>query len=288
MSGADIPSASAAPKDGEASTTSEPATFFFVNESSEAPKYKSGNRSDIRAHVRKVTAKQFGLTHKVPRKRAERLSRYAPLAPHGFDPGNSRGSEHHRNCPISALSTSKVSPPSTCPLPAGTKLIDITESPRSKAISGPEFIEGSESFERQGSNTVYCHACGQPLNLQGQTPIKRSRLRENSLAPTKLRWARSDPVGIFGAGRIDPFSSLPMDEGSSYAQELLDHGEYNHNLNPLYISIFLLYRLKARSLKLSHIHCLASGLMNHPAAKPIPYLKHGSPPAYACHFYSTH
>lgn len=220
MSNAVAPATSARSKAGESSNTSEQSTFLFVNESSGAPRYKSGNRSDVRAHVRKVSAKQFGLTHKVPRKRAERLPRYAPLMTQGLDSVTIKGSEHHRNCPTSVPKILQASPSSSSSLPAARTLIEFTESP-SKTIQSREFIKSSESVEPQGLGTAHCHACGLPLDKPGHKPINQKE--QSSLIPTKRIPAKSNPVGIFGAGRIDPFSSLPMDETSNYAQELLDH-----------------------------------------------------------------
>lgn len=230
MSNAVVPATSASSNEGESSNTSEQSTFLFVNESGDAPRYKSGNRSDIRAHVRKVSAKQFGLTHKVPRKRAGILPRYAPLTTEGLHSDTSKGSEHHRNCPERVPKILQASPSSSNSLPAARTLIEFTESP-SKTIPHHDFIKSSESVRLQGHRTAHCHACGQPLDRPGHKPINQKE--ESSLVPTKPISAKSNPVGIFGAGRIDPFSSLPMDETSSYAQELLDHGKCIHILSPL-------------------------------------------------------
>jgi hypothetical protein len=225
MSNAVAPATSARSKAGESSNTSEQSTFLFVNESSNAPRYKSGNRSDVRAHVRKVSAKQFGLTHKVPRKRAERLPKYAPLMTQGLDSVTIKGSEHHRHCPTSVPKILQAYRSSSSSLPAVRTLNEFTEAP-SKTIPNHEFIKIPEPVKLQGHRTSHCHACGQSLDRPGHKPIKQKE--ESSLVPTKPISAKSNPVGIFGAGRIDPFSSLPMDETSSYAQELLDHGKCFH------------------------------------------------------------
>lgn len=201
---------------------SEQSTFLFVNETSDAPSYKSGNRSEIRAHVRKVAAKQFGLTHKVPKKRAERLPKYAPLTAKGLETDTSKDSEHHQHCPKGVPETAQIPSTHSGPSTLARSLIEITELSESLPV-----LTGSESqapIERLERSASYCHACGQPINRPGHKQKQIWTLKDTTLVPRKSKWIKPHPVGPFGAGRIDPFSSLPMDEKSSYSQELLDHG----------------------------------------------------------------
>lgn len=204
---------------------SEPPTFLFVNETSNAPQYKQGNRHDVRSHVRKHTAKQFGITHKTPRKRAPALPKYAPLTTQGLDSGSSKDLEHDRNCSLSVPPTLRqgVSTRSDSLSEAPT-LIEIDE-PHPDTTPDSAVAENPEPSELHRGLITYCRACGQPLN---RSKLKQRYLsKDGSLARKKSTGKillNSSPVQAFGAGRIDPFSSLPMDEPDSYSRELIDHG----------------------------------------------------------------
>jgi hypothetical protein len=199
---------------------SETSSFMFVNESSAAPTYKSGNRRDVRAHVRKVVSKQFGLTHKKPKQRAERLPKYAPLKTKVADPTTAPLANHHRDCPKHALAIHKAS------FSTSRTLIEITES-RSKTISRTVITEISDATGAHAPSASYCPACGQPLNLLGNRQIRANK--ESKSVAFSAQRQKSNLIGFLGAGRVDPFSSLPMDETDKFSQELLDHGKYDSN-----------------------------------------------------------
>jgi hypothetical protein len=60
------------------------------------------------------------------------------------------------------------------------------------------------------------------------SPTTQLGISTRDLIPVKL-----NPIGTLGAGRLDPFSSLPMDEPNLYSQELMDHGGYNFSLKQI-------------------------------------------------------
>jgi hypothetical protein len=193
----------------------EQSTFLFVNETGGAASYKQGNRRDVRAHVRKVAAKQFGITHKVPRKRAEALPKYVPLAIKGEDGETSKEVEHDRSCSSNIAKTRQEPPARPDPVSAARALTEITKSPYTPATDG-------QSAERQLNLTSCCKACGAPLN---RTKLKQRLLsKEKYLISAKATSEKPNLVRRLGAGRVDPFSTLPMEETSLYSQELLDHG----------------------------------------------------------------
>ncbi|KAE9364172.1 hypothetical protein N431DRAFT_563560 [Stipitochalara longipes BDJ] len=193
---------------------SETSGFMFVNESSDAPMYKSGNRRDVRAHVRKVVSRQFGLTHKTSGQRAERSPKYAPLTMKAAAPAIAPNANYHQDCSKCASTIDQAS------LPTTTTLIEITES-RVKTTSRTIVTQISHPVGNQPPSSSYCHACGQPLRRQLHNKI-RSTKESNLVSPNGQR-KKSNPVGLLGAGRVDPFSSLPMDETGQFSQELLDH-----------------------------------------------------------------
>jgi hypothetical protein len=206
--------------------TPEPPTFLFVNESSDAPQYKQGNRHDVRSHVRKHAAKQFGITHKAPRKRAPALPKYVPLTTQSLNSGSSKDLAHDRNCPASVPPTARHEfPARSDSLSEAQTLAEIDESrhdtaPHSADSETPELREPQRDIE------TYCRACGQPLNRPKLKP--RNLSKDGSLVARRPRgktMLKSNPLQALGAGRIDPFSSLPMDEPNSYSQELMDHGK---------------------------------------------------------------
>jgi hypothetical protein len=215
------------PKKDKTAPPAETSSFLFVNETGGATSYKQGTRREVRAHVRKVNAKKFGITHKGPRKPAERLPKYAPLTTKGADSGASTDAEHDGNCSSNALKIGRGLSTDSSPLSGSRSLIEIIDSPSSTTAQSTE-LETPPPPEYQREQTSYCKACGALLNrsnLKQRWPSKDQRL-----ISTKSTNAKPDLVGILGAGRLDPFSTLPMEEPSLYSQELLDHGKFNFSL----------------------------------------------------------
>jgi hypothetical protein len=203
-------------------STSEPAGFLFVNETDSAATYKQGNRHDIRSHVRKVVAKQFRKTHKIGPSRATTLPKYAPLTSQGLDSEASKPLEHDRDCPLNISRIPRRGRGLSTAWDSGSvyespKLIGFSESaPDATPLS--KVTELPKASEIRGDNTMYCKACGKPLKIAN---LKQRYLsKDRSLIPR-----RPNPVGALGAGRIDPFSSLPMHEQNHYSQELMDHSK---------------------------------------------------------------
>jgi hypothetical protein len=206
--------------------TSGPSNFLFVNETSNAPSYKSGRRHDIRSHVRKHNLKQFKETHKTARKRTTILLKYAPLTTRSLESDASCYLEHHRDCPFPKTRL-RFSTRDSGPLSEASTLIELNESLYS--TTPPSAVAGTpEPSELQGDLTTYCKACGQPLS---RPEFKQRYLsKDRSLIPRRSKWKiplKSSPVEALGAGRIDPFSSLPMDKPSRHSLELIDHGACN-------------------------------------------------------------
>jgi hypothetical protein len=76
---------------------------------------------------------------------------------------------------------------------------------------------------------------------------------------------KPSPVEALGAGRIDPFSSLPVDKPSRYSLELIDHGACVQSSLSLKRTSYLdLLRLKTHTLLA--VTCFLPGLMPDEAA----------------------
>ena len=198
------------------------SSFMFVNESSHGPTYKSGNRRDVRAHVRKVVSKQFGLIHKTSKQRAESLPKYAPLTVKAADPGITPDADCHRECTKCSSRRDGTSSSSS------TTLIEITES-RSKTISRTIVTRISDSDNSQHHSASHCHACGHPLVREKYSKLRSQQV--SNLASLSMHRRKTNLVDLLGAGRVDPFATLPMDETNRYSQELLDHGKKNPKLS---------------------------------------------------------
>jgi hypothetical protein len=218
------------PDHKQTSTAAEPSTFLFVNDTGGAggpSSYKHGNRHDVRAHVRKVNAKQFGITHKHPRKRSETLPTYVPLTKKVAETRSSKEVEHDENCSLRVSRTDQTLSPNAISSSKDRALVNITDS----HCTTPLQSTGSpRQTERQSELPVYCKACGALLKKTGFK--QRLPSNERSLAPMKSTWEKSTFVEPLGAGRSDPFSALPMQEMSVHAQELLDHGKFKAILAP--------------------------------------------------------
>jgi len=237
---------------------SGPSNFLFVNETSDAPSYRPGMRHDIRAHVRKHSSKQFRETHKTARQRATTRPKYALLTTRSLESDASCYLEHNRDFPApktrlrfsnrdsGSLSLSKAS-----------TLIELNESPY---ITTPPSVvaETPGPSEYQGGFTTNCKACGQPLS---RPKLKQRYLsKDGSLIPWTSMWKillKTSPVEALGAGRVDPFSSLPMDEPSLSSLELMDHGACDLPLK----RISYLDLLKPKTHTLPAVTCFLPGLM---------------------------
>jgi len=209
------------PNHKQTSTAAEPSTFLFVNDTGGASSYKHGNRHDVRAHVRKVNAKQFGITHKQPRKRSETLATYAPLTKKDTENRSSKEVEHDENCSLSVSRADQRLSPNAISSSKDRTLVKNTDSHCTTLLQS---TNSSRRTEKQPELPLYCKACGALLNkikLKQRLPSN-----ETALAPIKSNWEKSSLVELFGASRSDPFSALPMQEMSVHAQELLDHGKF--------------------------------------------------------------
>ena len=205
-------------------STSPPSNFLFVNETSDALPYKAGNRHDVRSHVQKYNWKQFRETHKTTRKQA--ITRPALLTTQSLETYASHYSEYHKDCPY-PKTRMRFSTRDLDSLSKASTLIELKESPYSTTPPS-EVAEAPEPSGLEGDLTTYCKACGQPLN---RLKLKQRHLsRDGSLISGGSMWKmplNPSPVEALGAGRIDPFSSLPMDKPSHYSLELIDHGTCN-------------------------------------------------------------
>ena len=211
---------------------SEPSGFLFVNETGGARSYKLGNRQDVRAHIRRVSAKQFHTTHKGIKTRDARLPKYAPLTTRGAAAESSKKVEHDKSCSKSGFKTEEGSRSVS-----NASMLGIQDPLTGQVTETTqlEFIPKSTDLDRlHGHLRAYCAACGRALSR----PQARKRLlsQHGSLVPVKPK--PPDIVKVLGAGRLDPFSSLPMDESSRYSHELLDHGRHSLIFAPLQIFSF--------------------------------------------------
>lgn len=237
-------------------STSGPSSFFFVNETSDAPSYKPGKRHDVRSHIRRYNSKQFKETHKTAGKRATSRPKYAPLTTRSLESDTSCYLEHNRDCP-SPKTRLRFSTRDSGSLSEASTLIKLNESP-CNSIPPSTVTETLEPSKLQGGLTTYCKACGQPLS---RPKLKQRYLsKDGSLIPGTSMWKillKPSPVEALGAGRVDPFSSFPMDEPSRSSLELIDHDACDL---PLKRTSYLdLLRLKTHTLPA--VTCFLPGLM---------------------------
>jgi hypothetical protein len=81
----------------------------------------------------------------------------------------------------------------------------------------------------------YVPLTSQSLDFETPEDLEHDEDYPSKVSPTTrdLIPVKLNPIGTLGAGRLDPFSSLPMDEPNLYSQELMDHGEYNFSLKQI-------------------------------------------------------
>jgi hypothetical protein len=212
------------PNHKQTSTVAGPSTFLFVNDTGGTggpSSYKHGNRHDVRAHVRRVNAKQFGITHKHPRKRSETLPTYALLTKKDAENRSSKEVEHDEDCSLGVSRTDQRLSHNAISSSKDRTLVKPTDSHCTTPLQS---IESPRQTERRSELPLYCKTCGAILN---KTRLKqRSPSNQRFLAPMKSTWEKSTLVELLGAGRSDPFSALPMEKMSVHSQELLDHGKF--------------------------------------------------------------
>lgn len=205
-----------------------PSNFLFVNGTSDTPSYRPGKRHDIRAHVRKHNSKQFRQTHKTAQQRPTTRPKYAPLTTRGLESDASSYLEPNRDFPAPKTRLRFSNRDSGfLSLSRASTLIKLNESPY-RTTPHSVVTKTLRPSELQGDLTTYCKACGQPLS---RPEFKQRYLsKDGSLVPGTSMWKiplKPSPVEVLGAGRVDPFSSLPMEKPSRYSIELMDHGACN-------------------------------------------------------------
>jgi hypothetical protein len=229
-------------------STPGPSIFLFVNETSDPPAYKHQKRPEIRAHIRNSVHKQSQSRkiHKPALKRTI-LPNYAPLKSRVLATKISKYLEHDRDCPssVSLATRPRLSHRGCDSLSGAPRLVEIIK-PVNGLTSHSTPDESLKPSELRGGLTTYCKACG--LRLKIPKVEQRHPSKQWSLVPKNAKSRmplKLNPTGTLGAGRTDPFSSLPMVKPSLYSQELMDHSECNlHEVLVLKQVIPLLSRTK--------------------------------------------
>ena len=212
------------------STPSATTDFLFINQTSNSLLYKAGNCQYIRSHVRKRPEKQFQQKrskHK-ERQKGEIKRESRPLVPPGPGQSTFESLFHDANCPTARLDRSWLSWLASLDTHTG--------------LSRREGNTGIESS---------CKACGSQSNLPtGQRPQEnkeRVRPRQSRQAGTDALLKLS-PIEVLGAGRVDPFSSFPVEKPDRALLEALDH----RKSPDLYVLRLYHFRMQTVTLHLSH------------------------------------
>ena len=217
-------------------------TFLFVDESTSAPGKKQRRRKDIRSHVRKhVLTEDRRKTSKASSKEDNEAARLKPATMPveiinyvEAKIGNSRSQassattgvygrneaalvDFHGNIHISNAKTpfsySKASKDKYVTRAPDTAIQTLVTAP-------------TGHFTIQEGRLAYCvHCRAHEDAIERRKQLKNS---QESLATTKV--LRRDPVNtspfqVLGAGRVDPFSSYPVDKPRGRLHELVDHGK---------------------------------------------------------------
>jgi hypothetical protein len=213
------------------STPAATSDFLFINQTSNSLLYKAGNCQYIRSHVRKRPEKQFQQKrskHKELRKR-EIKQESRPLVPPGPGQSTFESLFHDANCPNARLDRSWLS-----------WLASLDTD------TGLGRREGNTGIESS------CKACGSQSNL----PIRQKpqENKERMRVPRQSRQAGTDallelsPIEVLGAGRVDPFSSCPVEKPDRALHEALDHRK-----SPV-LYVLRLYHLRVQTVTLHLSH----------------------------------
>lgn len=184
--------------------TPGPSNFLFVNETSDAPHYKPGNRHIIRSHARKYVSKHTKA--EIGQRRRNHV-----LAP--------------RNLSHNPLKT---------PPQGRNYLSNVSATSGQSSIRRyGTFDPGIPNVNDSGKEHVwYCSACEERREVGHGRHYHESKVEEASTTICRHLWRtpQLSPVGILGAGRKDPFSSLPIENPTEKDHESIDHGK--HDISP--------------------------------------------------------
>jgi hypothetical protein len=213
------------------STPASTTDFLFINQTSNSLLYKAGNCQYIRSHVRKHPVKQSQQKrskHK-ERQKGEIKRESRPLVPPGLGQSTFESLFHDANCPTARLDRSWLS-----------WLASLDTD------TGLSRREGNTSIESS------CKACGSQSNVP--TRQKPQENKERMRMPRQPRQAGTNallelsPIEVLGAGRVDPFSSCPVEKPDRALHEALDHRK-----SPgLYVLRLYHLRVQTVTLHLSH------------------------------------
>jgi hypothetical protein len=210
--------------------------FLFVNESSDLPAYRVGNRQDIRSHVRRHAARHFKQKHKTGQKKVAKERKWALLASRDPDHFASELALHHEDCPSALSEQTWLASSDPDPL-AYSKGLPFEDDPTIPEVIGVNPPSAMKAFPElrdtddlvlnepniEGDLGYYCKSCGAQLH----SPIGlTTRVHANGgrMIKTGQVWKLS-PVEILGAGRVDPFLSYPVEKPDRYLHELIDLGK---------------------------------------------------------------
>jgi hypothetical protein len=175
--------------------------FLFINATSGSLPNKSKDRRTIRSHARKYSSK---------RTKAEigQRTRGHVLAP--------------RRLSHNFLKT----------LPQGRSYLSNVS-----ATSGPSSIRRHGTLDPEIPNVNdsgkghvwYCSACGERREVGHGRHYHESKVEEASTTICRHSWRtpQQSPVDPLGAGRKDPFSSLPIENPTEKDHESIDHGKHD-------------------------------------------------------------
>jgi hypothetical protein len=180
--------------------------FLFVNQTSNSLAYKAGDCQFIRSHVRKHAARHLRQNHSKHkgRKKVATERQCRPPVSRGSGQYTSEYLIHDANCPTAHLNRSWLS--------------WLSSQDSDPGLRRPDINSGIGS---------YCKACGSQSNvlIRQRTPENKELMR----SPRQSRQALTDallelsPVEVLGAGRVDPFSSCPVEKPDRAMHEALDH-----------------------------------------------------------------
>jgi hypothetical protein len=178
--------------------------FLFINRTSGSLTYKSKDRQSIRSHVRKYASN---------RTKAEigQRTRNHVLAPRSLSHNLLRTLPQGRDYLSNISAASEES------------------SARSYGTLNPEIPNVNDSGKE---HVWYCSACEEQREVGHERRYHESKVEEASTTKLRHLWRtpQPSPVGILGAGRKDPFSSLPIEYPTEKDHESIDHGK--HDISP--------------------------------------------------------
>ncbi|RDW72233.1 hypothetical protein BP5796_08267 [Coleophoma crateriformis] len=209
--------------------------LLFVNVTGNDSEFKFGGRDDIRSHVRKHATRSRQRDKAISRpqnpalaSKTDIISEYQVPLPHD-DRCSSKLPTAFTRLDCSSQVSGHLDYHDSIPQNDGSaqmqdpKIYNYEVSSSENTLGGSTTAANIARVAFQVGTQPRCKGCDQQYNAE---PKSNAEANEQNLVRAEFWRTMSSvcsPVGVLGAGRVDPFMSYPVDKPKTYLHDSLDH-----------------------------------------------------------------